>query len=204
MSHVSRVSCFQNVFDLLDYEPPLSPTALVAIEETEARIGRRLPAALRDWYARAGVVEIGRPVVQWNLAEDGVWFPLPDADRHSPGTWTEQLWYNFVGNYHSRYSMPDSLTAVLAQIDGRVSGGAVWPRFARVMVESYDQLGWMVEWARSEDPPVWRTDGLEPAGWALAADSFSQFVFETIAHGYLHDGTPVACIDQEVWPDLDG
>ena len=47
MSRVSGVSCFQNVFDLLDYEPPLSPTALVAIEETEARIGRRLPAALR-------------------------------------------------------------------------------------------------------------------------------------------------------------
>src|SRR2546428_12799685 len=120
MSRVGQVSCLQNVFDLLDYEPPMSAVALAAIEDTEARIGRRLPAALRDWYAGEGVVEVGLPLEQWNVSPKDVWFPLPGPVWRRTTAWTEQLWYNFVGAHECNSSVPDSLTAVLAQIDGRL------------------------------------------------------------------------------------
>jgi hypothetical protein len=190
----SRVSYFQNVFDLLDYEPPVSPAALAAVEETEARLGRALPAALRDWYTRDGVVEVGPPVGRWNVPRSEPCFPLPGPARHAPATWTQQLWYNYVGAYECHYSAPDSLTAVLAQIDGRVPVGAARAGFARVLVESYDRTQWWVERAGSDDPPVWCDAGSpDPAGWSLTADRFSRFVFETIASGYQEDSTPVAC-----------
>jgi len=202
MSRSSRVSYFQNVFDLLDYEPPVSPAALAAIEETEGRIGRRLPAALRDWYSREGVVEIGPPVGHWQTSESQPWFPLPGPIVHLPASWTQYLWYNFVGNSESSYSTPDSLTAVLAQIDGRVSLKGAEARFVRFLVESYDQSGWVIERTGPDDPPVWRCDGQpDPAAWARVADHFSWFVFVTIAHGYRCDTTPIACHPEDLYID---
>jgi len=202
VARTSRVSYFQNVFDLLDYQPPVSPVALAAIEATEARIGRRLPAALRDWYSREGVVEIGPAVEDWQVEEGHVYSPLPGPGEHNPATWTEQLWYNYVGNYESYYATPDSLTSVLAQIDGRVNIKGRQGRFARVLIESYDLIQWWVEWTGPDDPPVWcDVESDNPALWSRAADRFSDFVFNGIVDGYLHDSTPIACEghDPEMW-----
>jgi hypothetical protein len=141
-------------------------------------------------------------VGQWDVRKNEVCFPLPGPAQHEPVTWTQQLWYNYVGNWESNYSTPDSLTAVLAQIDGRVNVGPAQGRFARVLVESYDLIKWWVEWVGLDDPPV-RCDAesRDPARWSLAADRFSRFVFETIALGYQFNSTPIACEghDPEQW-----
>lgn len=43
---------------LLPTVPAISQAAVAHVEEIEARIGRRLPAAVRDWYVREGSCEI--------------------------------------------------------------------------------------------------------------------------------------------------
>jgi hypothetical protein len=45
-----RVPFHQSVFDLLDLRPRESPQAREMIEACEARSGRRLPEAVRQWY----------------------------------------------------------------------------------------------------------------------------------------------------------
>jgi hypothetical protein len=78
---------------LLPKVPEISKAAVAKVADVEARIGRPLPAAVRDWYMREGACDIlrtysngdppvtledlGRPIPAWNgnprdLAADGL------------------------------------------------------------------------------------------------------------------------------------
>src|SRR4051812_37567000 len=62
-----RVSWHQSVFDLLGVQPQASPEARAMIEACEARTGRPLPAAVRDWFVRENVVALrGNEACLWN------------------------------------------------------------------------------------------------------------------------------------------
>src|SRR5688572_30211498 len=74
---MQRVSYHQNVFDLLDVEPPASAEAVGMIEACEGRAGRRLPRSLRDWYTWEGVV----PLRSRRRGEESLWYTYSNMDH---------------------------------------------------------------------------------------------------------------------------
>src|SRR5262249_54558018 len=79
------LSYHQNVFDLLDLEPKVSPEALRDIEECERRAGKRLPAALRDWYSLDGIVhrKFTGPL-DWDSEFGYLWRDYSNEDHPAP------------------------------------------------------------------------------------------------------------------------
>jgi len=55
----SKMTAFHTAtFRLLTTKPQFSPTALSQVEETEHRLGCRLPASIREWYSNQEAIDI--------------------------------------------------------------------------------------------------------------------------------------------------
>jgi hypothetical protein len=164
---VSRLSYHQNVFDLLDIEPAPSEAALRMIEECERRCQKRLPAAVRDWYALDGVV---------HLPDD----PLTVEYGY--------LWWDYSNDDH-----PVALAEVLRAFERGVGAG---PRSRRpdvtVLVENQGCCSWYIRLDGSDDPPVRVDLDFETGGSKTVAPHFSEFVFDWIAGYYCQDYTPLS------------
>jgi hypothetical protein len=95
-----RVAYHQSVFDLLDMQPKESPQAREMIEACEARSGRRLPEAVRQWYLIDRVV---------TLRHDTDWQTRARNEQ-------QYLWYDY-----SNMDWPESLETVLLQFAGELT-----------------------------------------------------------------------------------
>jgi hypothetical protein len=72
-----RVSYHQTVFDLIDQTPPpLDSSALQSIAEAEGRSKKRLPLAVRDWFARKGIVRVTESAQQRGT----LWYDYTNSD----------------------------------------------------------------------------------------------------------------------------
>ena len=176
-----RVPYHQSVFDLLDLQPRESPQARAMIEACEARSGRRLPEAVRQWYLIDRVVA---------LRHDADWSSRARSQR-------DHLWYDYTN-----MDWPESLEMVLRQfagepamMPGRVEGrpaGAV-----QVMNENQGVCRWYVQPDGTDDPPVVVDDyydfqAKQVVHWVRVADSFSAFVFSWFADYYFQEWTPLS------------
>jgi hypothetical protein len=164
---MSRLSIHQNVFDLIGFEPPVSPEALRAIEDCEGRSQQLLPAAMRDWYVREKVVSL--------VPNSDTEWPDPNEEDH--------LWYDFSNGDH-----PLPLPQVLSEFE-RVNRPdvALTQRFVEIMVENQAVVRWFIQLDDSDDPPVWHNnDSDDQADWVCVSEHFSHFVFDWIAFYYTH------------------
>jgi hypothetical protein len=170
-----RVSYHQSVFDLLDLRPRISAEARASIEACEARSGRRLPAAVRDWYSTENVV----------LADE---LP-PEAEETPDEPWDDSLWYDYSNMDH-----PEPLTAVLEQFTQRSRGepSPEGPDLIRVMGENQGCCSWYIRLDGSENPPVVVDHDFEGREWFQVADRFSGFVFDWFAGYYFMNWTPLS------------
>jgi hypothetical protein len=184
-----RLSYHQNVFDLLDYEPPVSAARLERLRALEREVGP-LPAAVVDWYAREGVVAEGEE----------------SSERPTPLDWKADLWMTFTCFYQAGYITPVPLGAVCRGLRHAVElARAGWPWEGQFLDDScaliddrpyvilsshgYGDFDFVLGLDGSDDPVV-RVD----IGGELHNDQslFSEHVFGTISAGYLTEHTPTS------------
>jgi hypothetical protein len=186
MSRVSRIPYHQNVFDLLDYEPPLDAGLLERIASLEKQIGQPLPSAVVDWYARRGVVD-------------------PDeAERQMPSCpcrWDEDMWMNFTLLPSFQYTATTGLVGVLEGFRRLAEDGSEGHPYIPITTEAYDACTMEIEPNGSDDPPVRCWGSGAPTTWRIVDNHFSDFVFDTVVDGYRRDDTPVSLFpdENELW-----
>jgi hypothetical protein len=172
---MARVSYHQNVFDLLDYEPPVSAAALKQIEGYERCCGKPLPASVRDWYMTAGVVPLGE------------------------GPETVSLWHEYSNADH-----PVPLAGMLRGFELATTPGGrgqrdccarfrTGERFVLLLIENQAVRNWWVRVDGSDDPPVWDDNGSPRLSeWQRVAPSLSAFLFDWFAAYYTRPFTPLS------------
>jgi hypothetical protein len=179
-----RVSYHQSVFDLLDLEPKESARAREMIDVSEARMGRRLPEAVRQWYLIDGVVA---------LPDEANWRERIESQRN-------HLWYDY-----SNMDSPMPLGWVLRHFENRETinpNGEIPVRVVHVMSENQAVCNWFVQVDGSDDPPVvvdedYNFDTKQVVSWVRVADRFSVFVFDWFGHYYYKNWTPLSEHDDD-------
>jgi hypothetical protein len=180
-----RVPFHQSVFDLLDMEPRESPPAREMIEACEARCGRRLPEAVRQWYLTEGVVPL-RHDADWQARARNLW---------------GSLWYDYTMDW------PESLEVVVRQFAGepievQESSEGRPVGTVRIMTETQGAFRFYIQLDGSDDPPVvvderYDFEAKQLGRWVRFADRFSAFVFDGFAQFYSQKWTPLSEYDRD-------
>lgn len=164
-----RVSYHQNVFDLLDVEPRISPEAARMVADWERRMRLTLPASVRDWYTLQDVVPL--TLGEEMTAEYGY------------------LWHDYSNEDH-----PTALDRVLADWDAASRlGTSQDPGYVTVLEENQGCNQWIIRLGDEDDPPVWvdlETDNGRQ--WTIIAERFSTFLMEWFWESYQEPWTPVS------------